>query len=176
MSTSNRKNEHEIVIEAITDALFELIDKKPIDEISVSELIIRAGISRGTYYNNFDSKEDIINTFLDGVLEEFGADFEVNSIDDLYSHKHQRDVFHRVVKYTKAVLVLKKSGLDKLFLPRLTNYILNLGFNKCLDDELRLIGLAGMEYNLIFNWYALDPEKCAAQLSYALDNDARFND
>ena len=44
----------------IFDALSALLDRKSYDDITVTEVIEKAQISRGTFYRNFDSLEDVL--------------------------------------------------------------------------------------------------------------------
>lgn len=48
-----------IINDSITDALFILLDKKHINDISITELIQKAGVSRNSFYRNFETLEDI---------------------------------------------------------------------------------------------------------------------
>ena len=48
-----------IINDSITDALFILLKKKNANEISIIELIQKAGVSRNSFYRNFESIEDI---------------------------------------------------------------------------------------------------------------------
>ncbi len=48
-----------IINDSITDALFILLNKKNANDISVVELIKKAGVSRNSFYRNFQSIEDI---------------------------------------------------------------------------------------------------------------------
>ena len=45
--------------------------EKPFEEISISELISKAGIARSTYYRNYNSKQEIVGKFINGVFEQF---------------------------------------------------------------------------------------------------------
>ena len=45
---------------AIENALLELMQDKPISSISISELSEAADINRKTFYNNYDSIDDVI--------------------------------------------------------------------------------------------------------------------
>ena len=45
----------------IVRALIELMQKKNYSDISVSEITALAGVSRISYYRNYDSKEDILD-------------------------------------------------------------------------------------------------------------------
>lgn len=49
-----------ITRESICTALLELMKTKDFKEISVSELVRRAGVSRQSFYRNYKSKEDIV--------------------------------------------------------------------------------------------------------------------
>lgn len=55
---------------AIKDALLELLYEKDFKQITVSELLTRANVSRGTFYAHFDNLEDVRRQL----------------IDDLYAH------------------------------------------------------------------------------------------
>ena len=53
-----------LVKESITEALLQLMDKKPYDDISISELAERAGVSRVSFYRNYKSKDEILLIYL----------------------------------------------------------------------------------------------------------------
>lgn len=44
---------------AIKDALLEMMYEKPFNQITVNELISKAGISRGTFYTHFSNLDDV---------------------------------------------------------------------------------------------------------------------
>jgi len=48
--------------EAIETALLQLLEKKDMAKISISELVKRAGVSRAAFYRNYDSKEEILES------------------------------------------------------------------------------------------------------------------
>ena len=49
-----------ITRESICTALLELMKTKEFKEISISELVRRAGVSRQSFYRNYKTKEDIV--------------------------------------------------------------------------------------------------------------------
>lgn len=61
----------------ITDALVELLDEKSLDKITVTDIVKRADINRGTFYSHYDNVLDVVNSI-------FETAFEVikDSIDD----------------------------------------------------------------------------------------------
>ena len=59
-----KKNLNFVIKESLTEALFILMRKKPFEEITITEISKLAGVSRISFYRNFDSKEDILVKYL----------------------------------------------------------------------------------------------------------------
>ena len=76
------------------DALIELLVQKPFDEITVQEVLDRAGVSRSTFYSHFSDKHDLFlsdaDEFLEGMataLSRFGDKSErVAPVQELFAH------------------------------------------------------------------------------------------
>lgn len=47
--------------ECLADALIELLEKKPIEKITIPEIAGLAGVGRTTYFRNFRSKEEMLS-------------------------------------------------------------------------------------------------------------------
>lgn len=71
--------------EAIETALLQLLEKKELAKISISELVKRAGVSRAAFYRNYDSKEEILESVfkrsVHNIMEQLGH-YDVKT--DLY--------------------------------------------------------------------------------------------
>ncbi len=94
----NRQKElNEFVKDCLTQALFEMMDKKPFDEISITELVSKAGVSRASFYRNFESKKDIVEKYLRTLIMELNKEvvpttddwesFSVLLLNHFYRHK-----------------------------------------------------------------------------------------
>ncbi len=59
-----KKNLNFVIKESLTEALFILMRKKPFEEITITEISKLAGVSRISFYRNFDSKEDVLVKYL----------------------------------------------------------------------------------------------------------------
>ena len=66
-----RKEANLHVKNSIVNALIDLMREKNFEAISVSEITARAGVSRVSYYRNFDSKEDILTGSLKDLMDRF---------------------------------------------------------------------------------------------------------
>lgn len=55
----------------LMEALIELMNNKTFQEITVSELVLRADLGRRTFYRNFTSKEEVLEAYLKNLIQEF---------------------------------------------------------------------------------------------------------
>lgn len=46
----------------ITDALVALLDEKPLEKITVTDIVKKADINRGTFYAHYDNVSDVVNS------------------------------------------------------------------------------------------------------------------
>ena len=62
----------------ITDALVELLDEKTLDKITITDIVKKADINRGTFYAHYDNVNDVVTSM-------FQSSYEIitNSIHDL---------------------------------------------------------------------------------------------
>jgi AcrR family transcriptional regulator len=62
--------------ERLLDAAFKVFLKDGIEAASIEEVAEAAGYSRGAFYSNFESKDDLLCTVLDRELKRDGEEFE----------------------------------------------------------------------------------------------------
>lgn len=55
----------------IVQALLTLIQKKPYEEITISEICIKAGLDRRTFYRNFKDKNDVLQFYFSDLQKEY---------------------------------------------------------------------------------------------------------
>lgn len=57
--------------EQIEKAFLDLLEEKPYMDITVTDIVKKADVARVTYYRNFDSISDIIESITDHMADEF---------------------------------------------------------------------------------------------------------
>ena len=67
------------VIEHLTDAMLNLLAEKPINDISISELVDKAQVGRASFYRNYTCKEDILKIYLDSLFKELQSEWNKES-------------------------------------------------------------------------------------------------
>jgi AcrR family transcriptional regulator len=147
-----RTEENMRVKNAITCAFFSLLEKKNIENITVSEITKLANVSRMSYYRNFNTKFEIIEYFfsknLNEMLEALDEDFDFWTLEYGYAF------FNLMKKYRHQILLLDSLGFS--------GAILNF-FNRANEefagdmpsnsiDRYRLYYIAGAAYNGLIQW------------------------
>ncbi|SDG01547.1 TetR/AcrR family transcriptional regulator [Marvinbryantia formatexigens] len=116
-----RTQENMRVKMCITDALFDLMQEKSISDITVTEIIRRAGVARASYYRNYDSKEDVLVTLIRDVLEHFRLTMDYDLADGI-TREHVARCFAFFKEFGTYALNLYKSGFAALMLEELNQF------------------------------------------------------
>ncbi|MEK4074986.1 TetR/AcrR family transcriptional regulator [Paenibacillus sp. FSL M7-0656] len=101
---------------ALKDALIHLMQKHPFKEISITDIVQRADLNRGTFYRHYQYKEDLFNEIIDDVIQDLVTSFrkpyqdeekfEVNlmpsSAITIFEHVHQHAQFYTLVVKSEA--------------------------------------------------------------------------
>ena len=120
-----------ITREAIEISLLQLLEKKDLKKITISELVERAGVSRAAFYRNYGSKEEILKSIFESSIAKITKSLDgYNLKTDLYQVwvyllkevKKEAKIISLAIDYnfeqvlTKAVYdFLEKHGLREVF-------------------------------------------------------------
>lgn len=147
----------------ITDALLILMEKKSFADITVSEIVTKAGVNRSTYYRHFEKKEDVIIYFLENITKEIPNRDEAvgNSIEE-----HLINVYSHYYRHKKQLLLIYNNGLSMLLLDILKS---NLGVqdykDRQVDEQYGIAFHTGGTFNHFLLWFSRDmtdsPEEMA---------------
>ena len=136
----------------IIEAFFLLLKTKKYEEIGISEICNKAGVSRVTYYRNFNDKKDIINAYFVTMINKFIKNMGV--INTSY-----RDVAYYTFKLLKeekdTILSLINNSLDYLYLELLNKY-LTKNFIEQNNTEMLAHIYSGALFNLSIWWVKND--------------------
>lgn len=70
----------------IVESLLIFMEEKPFADITISDIVNRAGVNRSTYYRHFYAKEDIVTYFFDNLMHEYMNLFKQNSNPTFYQY------------------------------------------------------------------------------------------
>ena len=114
----------------INEALFTLMQEKSYRQIRINQITERADISRSTFYLHYETKEDVLLSIVDEIIDEY-----FKTIDRMENPKGKDPAFILFSKW--------KQNLEKLKL------ILNAGMEYRIFERLRA-----------FNTQRISPKQC----------------
>ena len=123
-----RKEANQRVKGAITDALFSLMQEQPLDRITITDVIRRAGVARISFYRNYTSKEDVLVTLVRDVLDEYRTEADYD-LADYTSRANVVHAFRCFQQYKSYALNLYHSGFCAMLLEELNRFHVEIAGN-----------------------------------------------
>lgn len=118
VSPTSNEGRNTYVIKQITDTLLKLLQVKPIDEISISELCEKALVGRASFYRNFNSKEDILRLYTHSLIQRWATssaqeDKSLSALlHSLFFHFESRLDFYKILNKRNLLYLLKDVLMD----------------------------------------------------------------
>lgn len=101
------------VCECITQSLFRLMKRKPYNKITVTDLVQEAGVSRNSFYRNYQSTEEIIRQFWEEKTSKWWSEFI--AYPDRYPHVIS-EMFYHFLDMKEEIDLLYRAGLSHLLM------------------------------------------------------------
>lgn len=148
-----RKIENIRVKKNITQALLDLMDEKSISEISISEIVTRAGVARASFYRNYATKENVITKLIADILEEYRATI-IFEDDDFYTYHNIYMSFLFFGRYETQLLDLQRFGYGSLILEMLNQFHEEVAGNMPYSsiERYKIYIYIGSLYNTAMKW------------------------
>jgi AcrR family transcriptional regulator len=147
-------------------ALVQLLDKKELSDISVSELARRAGVSRTAFYSNYQTVDDVLTELIDQKLEEVN-----NSIWEAINR--EEDFFPPIIQKMKdnydLYSLLMKANIEKTAFFQFRDHIKDS--YPALDKKTyyMIIAAIGSLRSIILEWFINGCEDSVALISEICD-------
>lgn len=111
----------------ITDALLLLMEKYPYDEISVKQIVLETDLVRKTFYRNFESKDDVLRSYIRTILRDY-FDIVNNARGDVLT-----TIFAFAVKHKKLLKLLDKNDMMHFMLQGMNEFIMSVKSEQNLE-------------------------------------------
>lgn len=109
VSSMSNEGRNSYVVTHITDAFLELLKYKPINEISITDLVDKAGVGRASFYRNYECKEDILKVHINNLFREWTDKVQKN--DGIPLSEQMRIMIAHFEKHRDFYAVLNERGL-----------------------------------------------------------------
>lgn len=135
----------------ISDALTELMRKKPFNEITVKDITDKAGVARLTFYRHFETKEEVLNYRFQELFSEYLSTIENTEAKNLL--EALTICFTYWKKNTRQIVALKENGLDALLYAPFSKYLDTMLSKYHADKEMldiqRQFLVGGLYFSMI---------------------------
>ncbi|MCK5761552.1 MAG: TetR/AcrR family transcriptional regulator [Candidatus Izimaplasma sp.] len=156
------------------EALYRLLEVKKYENIKISEIIIKAGISRATFYRNFSMKDDIVKIKVKNFFDDFfaalfehlennGEEDEFFLIQAFFKRIDEEEKLINTVINTK-LDYLMVAGILKLINIRREQFYSIIKTNKVTELYTMEI-VANSAWNLLSRWQISGKEETSSELS-----------
>ena len=132
---------------ALREALIELMEERGLDGFTVGDLCTCAGLNRGTFYNHFKDKDNLLATFEDEImegLEAFRIKMQELEIRDLLKYRARKrplpvlvELFDYLRKEGDFLHAVLGPGGDVRFGPRLREVVCGGLIRSLLHERYR---------------------------------------
>lgn len=160
----SNEESNKLTRECIEAALVLLMNDRSFSEISITEIIQRAGVSRSAYYRNYSSKEDILeNIFCRAAETIVGALSESLTKKNMLSS--YQVLFEKVLEDKVLFEIIEKAGMVYTFQSTINEKYLSFVSGMPIEEYYRVLYWIGSVINVIFGWinrkYKETPEEMA---------------
>jgi len=101
--------------EWIANSLISLMKEKMLEQITVKEIMESSDLSRQTFYQVFDSKEEVLEYYMDKLFEEYLKRCKTDDIKNLcdagkifFEFFHQNEIFIEALAHNQKICILQK--------------------------------------------------------------------
>lgn len=115
---------NKITRESIIQALYLLLSEKSFNDITITDLVQKAGVSRSAYYRNFENKQDVFRQLvLQSAVEIFS---KITDLSELQLLDTWEKIFAETSKYRKIFILLQQNHQMSLMIE---------GFNEITENQ-----------------------------------------
>jgi AcrR family transcriptional regulator len=149
MKVKNLNHSSEKTKKLIKNTFAELVNEyQELNKVTVSELVKRADINRGTFYNHYDSIYDVAEEFESDLIKVLFEDSKnLHSIDDFFKYLDYIKEYLKNNEDTYKLLVSSKEPF--IFLDRLSSLITNK-LHEALSSNSKLAKSKTLKFNIDF--------------------------
>lgn len=136
--------------EYITQALFELLDKKDMKDITVCELVAKAGISRATFYRNYLDMYQVIDIQLAKIAQDMTNRAMITS-DDIRDNTLQ--IFRLLLNYKESLQILIRRDMgDRIYRALYQTTVEHIDQLNAMDNRYQPHFFAGAACGMLTAW------------------------
>lgn len=146
----------------IGEAVIALMQERSFDEIKISDIVAKAGVSRMTYYHYYDSKTDILRDYLQEIIATYLRKVGVFSNPDKKTPKKDTGAFQSyphillsllfLDQYASFFLTLTEAGLYSIIIDAINDFMTTQILPNYQGSIYELYYYSGALLNTFIRW------------------------
>lgn len=113
---NKREELNKIVKDSIAQSIFQLMKRKRFSDITITEIVKKAGVARASFYRNFAYKEDAVSYYIIETMKLYKNQFYLSDL---------RDNYYNLIVGTMDFIFDYKENLESLFNSGLSQLLLH---------------------------------------------------
>lgn len=151
----NNQESNQLTKECISMAMMYLMREKSYEEISISEIAKKAGVSRTAFYRNYTSKDDVVREIGMLVIDKLSVIINnIKSKDDI--HGMLIEFFSQIKEEKEQVSILLNGNLSLQMLFPNARIIENVIPSANLTDHYKMVAIDSALVGLVREWILND--------------------
>lgn len=138
--------------ECLQTALIYLMNEKPFDKITITELVKRSGVSRTAFYRNYTAKEDILWELNHAFINKLASSF-IQVRDQKDSYRWYYSFFHEVRDNADTMRLLLQANLPTAPLISPEFIINRLSLTLDTEEYYHFLAWQGAFATVLINWF-----------------------
>lgn len=148
----SNEESNKLTKECLQTALIYLMNEKPFEKITITELVQRSGVSRSAFYRNYSSKEDIVYELCDTVSHTLAESLQkVQNKEELYSFF--LNAFQKIQDEKKAFQLLLQANLSNNSFVELIFCLESILPAESPTEHYKILALQGAFQTVLIHWF-----------------------
>ncbi|MDA3731175.1 TetR/AcrR family transcriptional regulator [Niameybacter massiliensis] len=150
----------------IAKTLIQLMETKDFDDITITELVKRASVSRMTFYKYYKSKHEVLADYMYEIVNEYVEDIrQRNDIGKVHELKRICHCLEFFKGYSHLIITLVNANMYSVIIDAVNNYMDTYVVPESHYSRYELYYYAGALCNIFIKWLESgmeeSPEKIA---------------
>ncbi|MDC2817424.1 TetR/AcrR family transcriptional regulator C-terminal domain-containing protein [Leuconostoc suionicum] len=169
MKNKSNSEVNRLTREAITTALVKLLRYQTFDRISISAIVKLAGVSRTAYYNNYQSKTDILTDLINNFINDINNSLQPYAGKTSGKLNQPREfidtLFNSVYQHKNVYETLIKANLSQQLLKQLNSLMIKYKPAKTINEKYQVYFQTGALFNVFTLWIENGTKESCGELS-----------
>lgn len=156
---------------AIAKALFLLMETKALSDITIKELVEKAGVARASFYRNFTTKVSVISYYLQNMLINYKDKYS-SDLAHIARYENVLRTFSYIQDFKQELNSLFKAKLGQMMLDAMNEYIITGANIKNVKQLYKypFYSYSGALYNVLYYWITTGCKESPEEMTSAYFN------